>query len=285
MITHTSNLRAVASVVDFGDIFLGTALADSLTGGLQDDILIGLNGDDQLVGDAGRDSLFGGAGNDVIYGGAGADLIYGGTGNDQIFGGLGIDTVNFADEPGGVWAELGAGPIIGPQPDDQFSGVENAIGGTGNDTLGGSDSANTLSGAGGADLLTGGLGRDRMFGGTGGDTLYGGANNDVMLGGEGADFLYGGQGADVMRGGGGIDQFVFGLSSDLGANDRIVDFQVGIDKFVLSEVGGGGNPAVAFSTLLNGNTLVTVGDAGAPLFEIEVFTLRGTMSISDVLFV
>lgn len=49
--------------------------------------------------------------------------------------------------------------------------IENAIGGSGNDTLIGNAAANTLTGGGGADIL---------IGGRGGDTLTGGAANDVF---------------------------------------------------------------------------------------------------------
>lgn len=72
----------------------------------------------------------------------------------------------------------------------------------------------------------------------------------------------------------------------LGGNDLILDFQVGVDKFVVGDQQGGasGAAAVAFSALADGNTLVTVGAADALLYQIEVHSLGGTISASDIQF-
>ncbi|MBR0756673.1 M10 family metallopeptidase C-terminal domain-containing protein [Bradyrhizobium jicamae] len=88
--------------------------------------------------------------------------------------------------------------------------IENAIGGSGNDTLIANDSGCTLSGGAGNDTLTGGAGADRLIGGTG---------------------------VDTMTGGGGADTFVFatGNSSAVsGQHDKITDFTSGVDKIDLS---------------------------------------------------
>jgi len=74
--------------------------------------------------------------------------------------------------------------------------IENAIGGSGNDTITGNDVANTLIGNGGADML---------IGGGGADNLQGGAGDDVLTGGDGDDHLNGGLGADTIDGGAGFD--------------------------------------------------------------------------------
>ena len=50
---------------------LGTAGADTLSGGVGDDELYGEAGDDELSGEAGADVLSGGAGDDELYGDAG----------------------------------------------------------------------------------------------------------------------------------------------------------------------------------------------------------------------
>ena len=57
--------------------------------------------------------------------------------------------------------------------------IENAIGGSADDTIHGNDADN------------------RLEGGAGNDTLYGGAGNDTLIGGTGADTLYGGEGDDT----------------------------------------------------------------------------------------
>src|SRR6185437_3805903 len=80
-----------------------------------------------------------------------------------------------------------------------YTTIENAIGGSGNDTLIAND---------------------------GGCTLSGGAGNDALIGGAGNDRLVGGAGIDIMTGGGGADTFVFAIgdsSAASGQHDRITD--------------------------------------------------------------
>ena len=83
--------------------------------------------------------------------------------------------------------------------------IENAIGGSGNDTL----IANNF-----------------------GSTLRGGAGNDGLTGGTGSDVLVGGTGKDTFAGGGGSDTFLF-VAGDSGVainqRDLITDFTVGVD--------------------------------------------------------
>ncbi|PTM95228.1 M10 family metallopeptidase [Mycoplana dimorpha] len=62
---------------------------------------------------------------------------------------------------------------------DPRSLIENAKGGSGNDTLIGNAAANVLRGNGGNDILEGGAGNDTLLGGGGGDTLRGGSGSDV----------------------------------------------------------------------------------------------------------
>jgi serralysin len=90
--------------------------------------------------------------------------------------------------------------------------IENAIGGSGNDTLIAND---------------------------GGCTLSGGAGNDALIGGAGNDRLVGGAGIDIMTGGGGADTFVFATgdsSAASGQHDRITDFVSGTDHIDLSGI-------------------------------------------------
>ena len=83
--------------------------------------------------------------------------------------------------------------------DDNRSLIENAIGGTGNDTIIGNEANNTLTGGAGVDALDGGSGNDLLYGGTGNDILTGGTGNDRLVGGIGADVLNGGAGTDTVR--------------------------------------------------------------------------------------
>lgn len=68
---------------------------------------------------------------------------------------------------------------------------ENAIGGSGNDTLRGNSLNNTLTGNAGNDLLLGNAGDDR---------LYGGGGRNILIGGDGSDRLTGGTDEDLLLG-------------------------------------------------------------------------------------
>lgn len=94
----------------------------------------------------------------------------------------------------------------------QFNGdarslIENANGGSGNDTITGNDAANTLNGNGGNDTLLGGSGVDILNGGDGDDRLDGGLFADSSFGGNGNDtfIIKGSDIADNVDGGAGID--------------------------------------------------------------------------------
>lgn len=65
--------------------------------------------------------------------------------------------------------------------------IENAIGGSGADTIIGNSVDNILRGNGGNDAIGGGAGNDRLFGGDGNDDLDGGSGLDVLDGGTGDD--------------------------------------------------------------------------------------------------
>jgi Ca2+-binding RTX toxin-like protein len=80
--------------------------------------------------------------------------------------------------------------------------IENAMAGSGNDTLIGNDAANALSGGSGNDQIVGGLGGDFLFGDDGGDSLNGGGGGDYLDGGAARDGLRGGEGDDHLVGGG-----------------------------------------------------------------------------------
>ena len=220
------------------------------TGGAGDDTLIGSNGNvnnfrgfffggDTFSGDAGNDTLEGRGGNDGLDGGAGNDTLRGQDGSDRLFGRDGDDTLEGGNDDDQLFPGTGGGSNSGggnataeefttckgdtisffDRADGQTitlnGDIENATGGTGNDTLTGNDGANCLSGSGGDDTLNGLGGDDRSLdGGNGADTMNGGDGADGIrddqgddkLNGEGGDDdLSGGRGADVYSGGAGID--------------------------------------------------------------------------------
>jgi Ca2+-binding RTX toxin-like protein len=67
--------------------------------------------------------------------------------------------------------------------------IENAIGGSGNDTISGNDSNNRLDGGGGDDTLYAHIGVDTLIGGTGNDILWG-SGDDSLQGGANDDTYY-----------------------------------------------------------------------------------------------
>jgi len=83
--------------------------------------------------------------------------------------------------------------------------VENALAGSGADTITGNTAANTIYGNNGNDTVRGGIGFDSIFGGNNNDMLYGEDNADAINGDAGNDSLFGGQGFDVVSGGSGND--------------------------------------------------------------------------------
>ncbi len=94
---------------------------------------------------------------------------------------------------------------------DTRSLIENAVGGSGNDSLTGND---------GVNLLRGGAGSDKLYG----------------LG--GADVLEGGAGGDTLSGGAGVDIFDFNSIKDslASARDIIQDFVRGVDRIDLRTI-------------------------------------------------
>jgi serralysin len=79
--------------------------------------------------------------------------------------------------------------------------IENATGGSGNDTIIGNAAANTLIGGGGTDSISAGDGNDTLNGGLGNDTLTGGNGDDTFVYTAGLDTI-----TDFTAGAGGIDE-------------------------------------------------------------------------------
>jgi serralysin len=84
--------------------------------------------------------------------------------------------------------------------------IENATGGSGNDSLIGNSANN---------VLTGNAGDDTLLGREGNDTLLGDNGNDTISGGSGDDTVTGGKGDDTLNGEGGNDVFLLGTSAGI----------------------------------------------------------------------
>ncbi|MEG4013275.1 Ig-like domain-containing protein, partial [Microcoleus sp. S11D4] len=241
---------------------------DCVWGGKDNDLIWGELGSDTLVGDSGDDTMYGGArsrandvgGQDLLFGGIGADVLFGDEGDDTISGGQDNDLIY-----GGKANDL----IHGDQGDDLIyggDGSDELCGGEGNDTIygdradnravsvGANDQQDCINGGDGDDLLYGNEGQDTINGDAGSDTLIGGKDNDLLNGGAGDDWLFGDLGEDTLIGGMGSDRFI--LSAD-GGTDTVINFEVGVDKFVLT--GGVSFQQLQFSATPDGTLLRIAG--------------------------
>ncbi len=127
------------------------------------------------------------------------------------------------DTGGDTWDEVWENETVFISPGVY---IENAYGGSGNDTISGNKKGNILKGGKGDDVLDGGRGSDKLYGNGGSDDLYGGKGRDKLYGGKGNDDLFGNGGKDKLEGGGGRDILKGGSANDklYGGNgaDRLV---------------------------------------------------------------
>ncbi len=105
--------------------------------------------------------------------------------------------------------------------------IENAIGGTGRDTLIGNALDNVLSGNGGGGAIYGGAGADTLSEQWGASYLRGEEGDDLILGGSSFDDINGNQGADTASGGAGNDWVVGGKDNDQLSGDAGDDLVLG----------------------------------------------------------
>jgi Ca2+-binding RTX toxin-like protein len=187
---HANRTLKLNSAVVFENLDGGSG-ADTLFGNTLNNTLIGGAGDDKLLGSSGSDKLLGGANNDtymfVPTATAEADQV---TENAN----EGTDTLNFAYLTSSVVLNLGSTSIQPVNSNrtlrlNSLSTFENAVGGTGSDTLLGNAVANRL---------TGNLGDNILVGLEGGDILEAGSGRDILIGGLGLDILKGDAGDDIL---------------------------------------------------------------------------------------
>jgi len=217
----SDTLTNISNVVgnDAGDTITGSTAANSLTGGGGADSITGGGGADFLYGGGGNDTLTGGTGVDHIYGGSGNNTINGGTaGADFLYGGSGNNT--FTAPHAGVHYDgtNGANIVTGQLNAIDYSAdttgmIINLALGTGQNGLAdgatyaftptnGYNSINMITGGTGSDSITGSNSDDYLVGGAGGgtDSLYGGLGNNTLVGGtgNGNKFYYMGLGHDTI---------------------------------------------------------------------------------------
>ena len=257
-------------------------------------------GNDTVTTGGGSDTIHTGDGDDVVHAGGGDDAIVGGHGggNDLYDGGSGVNTVEYSSATHSITVDLNeinrsGAPIIGgvlataALPADTPVGyaqgqdigvdvlinVQNATGGSGDDTIIGNSFNNILNGGIGADSLTGGAGNDTYVvdsigdvvteaAGQGVDTViasthyrlaenvenltltgsadlqaYGNSDANTLTGNAGNDLLNGEGGADTMLGGAGNDvYFVENISDQALENPgEGIDTVLSMAHFRLSE--------------------------------------------------
>ena len=136
------------------------------------------------------------------------------SGTATVHGGAGSDAISYSDDGAGVTINLAAGTSSGAGGTATFTSIENAVGGSGNDTITGSVGANTLTGAGGDDTLDGGAEKDTaayattlalgdvVANGTGGWTVNGADEGTDTL--SNVEFVEHGGGRYVLFGNGGF---------------------------------------------------------------------------------
>ncbi|SMX44548.1 Ig-like domain-containing protein [Octadecabacter ascidiaceicola] len=205
---------SVADLTDADFVFAqdtGSTGDGTITGTSGDDLIDGtFSGDPE--GDAVTDDgqvINAGDGNDDIYDGAGDDTVFGGDGKDDFFAGDGADhydggasnqdVVHFTTSTVGLTVDLtDTSNSTGIATGDSYVGIERIIGSDFDDVL-----------------IGDGIVRH----------LYGGDGNDIIMDAAGSNYLRGGNGADT---------FVFGAD---GGNDRIYDFELGVDTIDVSAWG------------------------------------------------
>jgi Ca2+-binding RTX toxin-like protein len=214
------------------DTLTGGSGGDLLFGQAGNDMLFGRGGFDLLFGGSEDDTLTGGDADDLVFGESGNDRMVWDPGDDTDLneGGAGIDTV---EVNGGNGAEQFTATANGTRV--RFDRLSPApfsidIGTTENLVVnmnGGDDSFSATGNLAALILIT-------VDGGTGNDTLLGSNGADLLLSGDGDDVIDGQQGNDVALLGAGDDVFQW----DPGDGNDIVEGQEGTDTMLFNGSGG-----------------------------------------------
>jgi Ca2+-binding RTX toxin-like protein len=248
-------------------VYNGTANADRVAGGNDNDTIWGNAGNDVIEGQGGDDVVLGGDGNDRITDLSGADVLKGGPGNDYVNAGIGNDIVL-----GGDGQDFTNG---GANDNETFAGP-------GNDFIRAGDGADAVFGDGGDDWIEGGSGQDLLQGDHGApffdDPAQTKPGNDIMVGQVGENDYDAEGGDDIMAANAAIDRFAGAAGFDwanhqydtVGANDDMninqnlggvpLQLVVNRDRWQETEANSGS----AFDDVIKGDDRVpnTVGGAG-----------------------
>ncbi len=130
--------------------------------------------------------------------------------------------------------------------------IENAIGGSGNDTITGNAVANTLNGGAGNDILNGAGGDDLLIAGSGDDVLNGGEGNDGFS--FGANFTS----ADQVNGGAGTNDQIGLQGNYTGGNALTLSAGMIAGVEVIALLAGFGYTISTVDAALAPGTLLTI---------------------------
>jgi Ca2+-binding RTX toxin-like protein len=254
------------------DTLLGKGGFDFLFGGSENDTMTGGDADDQVFGESGDDRMIWNPGDDTDLneGGAGTDTVEvnGGGGAEQFTttaNGLRVRFDRLNPAPFSIDIGTSENLVLNANGgNDSFSATGNLAalikitvdGGTGNDSILGSN---------GIDLLRGGDGDDFIDGQQGNDVAFLGAGNDVFQWdpGDGSDVVEGQDGTDTMLFNGSGGNEIFAAS----ANGGRVLFTRNLGNIVmdLSDV-----EAIDLNTL-GGTDTTTINDlSGTDLVEVNI---------------
>ena len=174
-------------------VYNGTAEADRVWGGVDNDTFLGNEGNDIIEGSDGADTALGGEGDDIITDSAGDDVLKGGPGHDALDAGPGLDLI---------------------------------LGGDGKDFINGGANTNGIFGGEGDDFIIAGGGNDMARGDAGDDWMQGGEGADLIMGDSGAPFFDDPNtpGNDVLIGQNGDDDY------DAEGGDDIMLADAGIER-------------------------------------------------------
>ncbi len=194
----------------------------------------------------------------------------------------GADTISFTGASGavinlnaGAWSRMGrinSTQALGTSDNVAIAYgavIENATGGSGNDTLVGNDVDNVLDGGAGLDSLSGGAGNDTLTGGLGNDILDGGTGTDTAsysgaTGGVTVNLALTtaqntvSAGTDTLTNIENVTGTAFNDTLTGNSGDNVLDGGAGNDTID----GGGGNDTVSFATA-TGAVTFNVGLSGA----------------------
>lgn len=172
--------------------------------------------------------------------GSGARLLF------AVWDAGGVDTFDFSGYANNQLIDLRAGyfsnvgGLTGNVAVAAGAVIENAVGGSANDTINGNSAANALTGAVGDDDLYGGAGNDSLSGGDGQDFMRGEAGDDYLVGGAAFDDMHGNMGRDTVYGGQGDDWVVGGQDNDVLYGEDGADIMYGNmgDDTMVASIGG-----------------------------------------------